>query len=317
MRPQVSLLQLYCDFSHIKIALNQLFDNCMACGMMLLLMRGVTDNSMSETNIKTNGQNNEKIGKIIDDLTLFDDDLMTLVFNKNIPATELILRIILKRNIRVTSVEAQEEMRSPIVGGRDITLDIHAIDENGEEINVEVQGSSEGAHVRRARFHSAVLDSRMLKENDPFKILKDSYVIFIYKHDKFGKGLPIYRAERVISDINEPLNDGSHIVYVNGNYKGNDEIGKLMADFRSTSSEGMNFKELADGLHHFKETEEGRDIMCESVKKYAEDYKTEDKIITVQNLMTNMKWTLDETLNNMGVSDEDERANITKQLQKQ
>ena len=79
----------------------------------------------------------------------------------------------------------------------------------------------------------------------------------------------------------------------------------------------MNFKELADGLHHFKETEEGRDIMCESVKKYAEDYKTEDKIITVQNLMTNMKWTLDETLNNMGVSDEDERANITKQLQKQ
>ena len=157
----------------------------------------------------------------------------------------------------------------------------------------------------------------MLKENDPFKILKDSYVIFIYKHDKFGKGLPIYRAKRVISDINEPLNDGSHIVYVNGNYKGNDEIGKIMADFRSTSSEGMNFKELADGLHHFKETEEGRDIMCESVKKYAEDYKTEDKIITVQNLMTNMKWTLDETLNNMGVSDEDERANITKQLQKQ
>ena len=138
MRPQVSLLQVYCDFSHIKIALNQLFDNCMACGMMLLLMRGVTDNSMSETNIKTNGQNNEKIGKIIDDLTLFDDDLMTLVFNKNIPAAELILRIILKRNIRVTSVEAQEEMRSPIVGGRDITLDIHAIDENGEEINVEV-----------------------------------------------------------------------------------------------------------------------------------------------------------------------------------
>ena len=58
----------------------------------------------------------------------------------------------------------------------------------------------------------AVMDSRMLKENDPFKILKDSYVIFIYKHDKFGKGLPIYRAERVISEIEEPLNDGSHIV---------------------------------------------------------------------------------------------------------
>ena len=282
---------------------------------------------MADENNKISNQNDAKVKKIIDDLTLFDDDLMTLVFNKNIPATELILRIILKRNIRVISVDAQEEMRSPIVGGRDITLDIHAIDEDGEEINVEVQGSSEGAHVRRARFHSAVMDSRMLKENDPFKILKDSYVIFIYKHDKFGKGLPIYRAERVISEIEEPLNDGSHIVYVNGNYNGNDEIGKLMADFRSTSSDGMNYKELADGLHHFKETEEGRDVMCESVKKYAEEYAkeyakeyaeeyaTDTKIEMVKNLMSNMKWTLEQTLNNMGVSD-NERSIITKQLQK-
>lgn len=282
---------------------------------------------MADENNKISNQNDAKVKKIIDDLTLFDDDLMTLVFNKNIPATELILRIILKRNIRVISVDAQEEMRSPIVGGRDITLDIHAIDEDGEEINVEVQGSSEGAHIRRARFHSAVMDSRMLKENDPFKILKDSYVIFIYKHDKFGKGLPIYRAERVISEIEEPLNDGSHIVYVNGNYKGNDEIGKLMADFRSTSSDGMNYKELADGLHHFKETEEGRDVMCESVKKYAEEYAkeyakeyaeeyaTDTKIEMVKNLMSNMKWTLEQTLNNMGVSD-NERSIITKQLQK-
>ena len=60
--------------------------------------------------------------------------------------------------------------------------------------------------------------------------------------------------------------------------------------------------------------------MCESVKKYAaefaEEYKTEDKIETVKNLMTNMKWTLEQTLTNMGVSDK-ERSIITQQLQKQ
>ena len=88
-----------------------------------------------------------------------------------------------------------------------------------------------------------------------------------------------------------------------------------MADFRSTSSDGMNYKELADGLHHFKETEEGRDVMCESVKKYAEEYATDTKIEMVKNLMSNMKWTLEQTLNNMGVSD-NERSIITKQLQK-
>ena len=55
--------------------------------------------------------------------------------------------------------------------------------------------------------------------------------------------------------------------------------------------------------------------MCESVKnyakEYAEEYNTEDKIVTVKN----MKWTLEQTLNNMGVSDR-ERSIITQQLQK-
>lgn len=277
---------------------------------------------MAEEDGRISNQNEAKVKKIIDDLTLFDDDLMTLVFNKNIPATELILKIILGRNIRVITADAQEEMRSPIVGGRDITLDIHAIDENGEEIDIEVQGSSEGAHVRRARFHSGVMDSRMLKATDLFKILKDSYVIFIYKHDKFGKGLPVYRIERVIKETGDDFNDGSHIVYVNGNYRGDDAIGKLMEDFRATSSIGMNYKELADGVHHFKETEEGRDIMCESVKKYAEEYAVEyaeeyaanSKVELVKNLMKNMKLTLEQALNATGITGK-ERAMITKQLQ--
>lgn len=101
--------------------------------------------------------------------------------------------------------------------------------------------------------------------------------------------------------------------------KGNDAIGKLMHDFNSLTSEDMNYKELAEGIHHFKENEEGRYIMCESVKnyakEYAEEYNTEDKIVTVKNLMKNMKWTLEQTLNNMGVSDR-ERSIITQQLQK-
>lgn len=42
-------------------------------------------------------QNRDGINKLIDELTLFDDDLMSRVFDKNIEATELLLRIILKR----------------------------------------------------------------------------------------------------------------------------------------------------------------------------------------------------------------------------
>ena len=124
-------------------------------------------------------QDEAKVNKIVDDLTLFDDDLMSLVFDENIPATQLVLRIILNRDIIVKSVEGQDELKNPLVKGRDIRLDVHAIDEDGEEIDIEVQGDSDGAHVRRARFHSAMVDSRMLEATDDFKVLKDSYVIFM------------------------------------------------------------------------------------------------------------------------------------------
>lgn len=272
-------------------------------------------------------QNKAKVNQIVDDLTLFDDDLMSLVFDRNIPATQLVLRIIFNRNIEVISVEGQEELKNPLVGGRDITLDVHAIDVDGEEIDIEVQGDSEGAHVRRARFHSAMVDSRMLKERDKFKILKDSYVVFIYKHDKFRKGYPIYRADRIVLETGESLNDGSHIIYVNGMYKGNDAIGKLIQDFHAKSSKDMHYEELAAGVHHFKETEEGRDIVCESVKKYAEQYAEAESIKSaemsrintlvqsVKMLMKNTSVTLDQAFSNLGISDSD-RTIISKQLQK-
>ena len=137
-------------------------------------------------------QTEAQVNKIVDDLTLFDDDLMSLVFDENIPATQLILRIILNRHIIVKSVEGQDELKNPLVRGRDIRLDVHAIDEDGEEIDIEVQGDSDGAHVRRARFHSAMVDSRMLEATDDFKVLKDSYVIFKDKSNDYLKKSPVY-----------------------------------------------------------------------------------------------------------------------------
>ena len=53
-------------------------------------------------------QEKEAISILVDELTLFDDDLMSRVFDKNIEATELVLRIILGRNIKVISVDGQE-----------------------------------------------------------------------------------------------------------------------------------------------------------------------------------------------------------------
>ena len=265
-------------------------------------------------------QNQDRINKLIDGLTLFDDDLMSRVFDKNIEATELLLRIILERKIKVISVIGQEEMKSAAVGGRNITLDVHALDENGEKMDIEVQGNSEGAHIRRARYHSSVLDSRMLKEGQEFKEIKDSYVIFIYKRDKFQEGLPLYHIDRYVRETGKLFEDGSHIIYVNGNYKGDDEIGYLMQDFHQTDPDNMHYKELSQGVRHFKEVEEGRDTMCEAVQEYAKEYASEclktEKAELVENFMKNMNLTLEQALDAAGIHGE-ERDAIIQLLQKQ
>ena len=99
------------------------------------------------------------VEQIVDDMDLFDDDLMSMVFDGNNPATGLLLKIILKRDdITVISVVGQREFQNPVVGGRDIRLDILAKDSMGKYYNIEVQKGAEGAHVRRARFNSSMMD---------------------------------------------------------------------------------------------------------------------------------------------------------------
>ena len=295
---------------------------------------------LNSSNLRQNPRN---VNELVNELTLFDDDLMSRVFDKNIKATELLLRIILGKKVKVISVTGQNEMKNHQVGGRNITLDVDAMDENGEEIDIEVQGNSEGAHVRRARYHSSMVDSRMLKEGQAFRELKDSYVIFIYKHDKFQKGLPLYHVERYVGETNEQFRDGSHIIYVNGNYKGNDEIGQLMQDFREKNPECMHYTELAESVKHFKEKEGVHEEMSEIVERYINERVEErveervkecveervkecveervkervekEKTISVQNLMNNMKWTLDQALDALGIKGK-ERTLITQQLQK-
>jgi hypothetical protein len=82
--------------------------------------------------------------------------------------------------------------------------------------------------------------------------------------------MPMYHIERKIEETGESFNDGSHIIYVNGNYHGDDPVGKLVHDFRSRNSNDMFYSELSDSVKHFKETEGGRRVMCRAVEEYGD-----------------------------------------------
>ncbi len=229
-------------------------------------------------------------------LCLLDDNLMTLVFDRNIEATELLLNVILRRNdLRVLDVVAQREYKNPMPGGRSITIDIYAVDGNDKVYDIEVQRASEGADVHRARFHSSMIDTKMLKAGQEFKEIHDSYVIFITANDVIGAGCSLYHVNRTIEETGAYFNDGSHIIYVNGSYKDdNDPVGKLMHDFRCLSSVDMFYPILAKQVKYFKETEGGQEIMCQVFEDLAEKRVTEEKKAFARRLIARGKQTLEE-----------------------
>ena len=208
----------------------------------------------------------------ISKLRLLDDDLMKLVFDKNIEAPDFLLNIILQReDLKVLEVVAEREYKNAMAGGRSIIIDIYAVDSEGKVYDIEIQRASEGADAHRARFHSSMIDTRMLRERQKFKELHDSYVIFITEEDVIGAGLSLYHVERVFKETGAAFGDGSHIIYVNGSYKNDeDPVGKLMHDFRCTSSIDMFYPVLAKQVKYFKETEGGKDIVCKTFEELAD-----------------------------------------------
>jgi predicted thioesterase len=260
--------------------------------------------------VETSGKS--ELDEIIDSLTLFDDDLMTLVFDGNIEATELLLTIVLGQEVKVINVRAQVELRSPYKKGRKIRVDVLAEDVDGKRFNVEVQGDDSGADCRRARYHSSMVDVNMLKKGKDYRELRDSYVIFITKNDYFEDGQPIYWVERTFRENGKNFNDGSHIIYVNGSYKGNDAIGKLVHDFRCSNADDMYYSQLADGVRYYKEVERGEEKMNELLERYAEkkaaEKVKEKQAVMVKNLMINMNLTINQAFDVLDVSETDRKA---------
>ena len=277
-------------------------------------MSGGFEKTDGETGGVKKGRFSKEVVEIVSGLTLFDDDLMSRVFDNNVEATELLLRIIFKRPIKVVKAKGQEEIHSYDIDGRTIRLDIMAVDSDGKKIDIEVQTGEKGSDIKRARYHSSLLDSGMLKKGQDFSEIRDSYVIFIYKHDKFHAGLPVYHINRYVGETGEMFEDGSNIIYVNGTYAGDDDLGKLLADFMQPDASKINFKELADGVRYFKE-EGGWENMCEAVEKYGEKKSLNARVKDILNLMSNADFSLSQALDMIGVKGE-ERSLITEEVKK-
>ena len=215
---------------------------------------------------------------------LLDDDFFTKCFEGNTASIELVLQIVLEKpDLKVLDVRTQVFVENLL--NHSVRLDILATDSTGAKLNVEVQRSDKGAGRKRARYNSSMMDANLLKKGEDFDKLPETWVIFITENDVMGNGLPLYSIERCFLGSGERFEDGSHILYVNGAYRGDTPIGKLMHDFSCTDAEDMYYGTLADRVRFFKESKEGIVIMCQAMEDMRNQTLKEGAINSAKRMM--------------------------------
>ena len=188
--------------------------------------------------------------------------LMTKAFDGCNECSQILLQVILNNaTLKVETTKTQYFLDS--IEGYSVRLDIYAVDSEGKHYDVEIQRVNKDASAKRARYHSAMLDSYALPKGKKYNDLVDTYVIFITEKDVWGEGLPSYSVERCFMHSGNQIHDGAHILYINGEIQDDTALGCLMSDMFCESPKDMHYKELAERVSYLKDEKGGIYTMCE------------------------------------------------------
>lgn len=234
-----------------------------------------------------------------------DDDFMRCLFKDNVPLAELVLRIITdKQDLIITDCRTQKDMKR-LAGARSICLDAYGTDSENKKYDLEIQRAEKGVSPHRARYHSSVMDIENLDAGQESAELPDTYTIFITEKDFYGKGEPIYVVERINLTTGQNFEDGEHILYVNGEYREESELGKLMHDFNCTEADDMIFGLMAERTRYLKENPEGVNEMCKAMEDMRNEAVERNMLQTIRNLMDSMKWSAEQAMTAMKIPEAD------------
>ena len=120
-----------------------------------------------------------------------------------------LLEILLEIEIDHIEMRGEETIETDF-GSKGIRLDVYAKN-NTQAFNIEMQATDTKELPERSRYYQGSIDVDSLQSGQPYKELKDSYVIFIVIPDIFEKDLPCYRFENLCLENNSiHLNDRAY-----------------------------------------------------------------------------------------------------------
>jgi len=185
--------------------------------------------------------------KPVDELTFTDDGMFQAVLRDPEICAELIERLL---HLRVNHIEYPEVEKTiaPYYTSKGVRLDVY-IKDTDKIIDVELQSYPQEALGKRTRYYQSMIDMDSLIKGHDYSELKDSYILFICKHDPFKDenknfyGLPCYTFKNMCEEnqiVN--LDDKSlKVIYNASAYeKEKDEKIKSFLHFIYTNEPGID-----------------------------------------------------------------------------
>lgn len=239
----------------------------------------------------TNTKHQQALTKI-PDYCLMDNIFFHKCLDQNKAGIERMLHVITKKeDLKVTEFLNEKDVFTLV--GRGVRFDVFAVDSKGKRYDFEIQKADDGAVPQRARYNASMLDYLSVDKGAEWKELPETCAILITANDVLGFGDPMYSVKRVIaSHGNAPFEDGQEIIYVNGQYRGDDDLGKLVHDLWCKNPDEMYFPELAERVRYYKTTEKGRGEMSDIVQEFID----EERIRSIKSLMETMKLTVQQAM---------------------
>ena len=215
--------------------------------------------------------------ELLQRLTMMSDMFMRNVLKSRDCAQE-VLRIILgEKDLEVVEVETQQDYKN--LHGRSLELDCVALTGDGRVFDIEVEQKVSRAHPQRARYHNGLMDMNLLDPGDDFERMPEMYTIFIVGGDVLKEGKIFYRIDRTVWGSGRLFGDQSHVIYINASAvkhldtavkelpEKEADLYRLVHDFHCKNADEMYNSVLAKRVRELKETEGGRQIMCEEMNK--------------------------------------------------
>ncbi len=225
----------------------------------------------------------KSVEQTVDGLRPFDDTFMQVLAEDRGFCEELLQVVLDNPKLKVIRNLPQKHLHN--IDTRSVTVDMLCEDEYGVQFSVEMQKEENDDHQRRVRYNGACVQVRTSVKGGRFRDLPDVYMIYITEKDFLNHGRTIYHVDRVLSEIDEVVDNGYYEIYVNGEIDDGTTLAEYVKLLKSENVEyNEKFPRTSSVVRYYK-LGEGRKQMCKIVDEYARDYAKEYVEDVVQSLI--------------------------------